>query len=177
MKISDRHLAEYYVKNCTKKRATCATIIFPYSNQSNHWFGVLPLLSSFLKLPINTSKRTIILLIIQIHSPLKWHDFHNTGIKSFSFLCILLGTQRIVGQRVSTKSWIALISSFLYANISITCSNTSISSNVYVKGDKMMRENNPVRLTFDSCCSFSGPQCAAAYRENWNSCTCIKHRC
>ena len=97
----------------------CDTIIFPYSNQSNHWFGVLPLLLSFLKLPINTSKHTIILLIIQIHSPLKWHDFHNTGIKNFSFLCILLDTQRIVGQRVSTKSRMALISSFLYVNIGI----------------------------------------------------------
>ena len=44
-----------------------------------------------------------------------------------------------------------------------------LRSNIHVKGDKMKRENNPVRLTFNSWCSLSVPQCAAAYRENWNS--------
>ena len=41
-----------------------------------------------------------------------------------------------------------------------------LSSNIHVKGDKIMRENNPVWLMFDSWCSLSVRQCAAAYREN-----------
>ena len=38
-----------------------------------------------------------------------------------------------------------------------------LSSNIHVKREKMMRENNPVRLTFDSWCSLSVPQCATTY--------------
>ena len=44
------------------------------------------------------------------------HSALNTGIKSFSFLC---WTLRIVRQKVGTQSWMAVISSFLYANIGI----------------------------------------------------------
>lgn len=84
---------------------------------------------------------------------------------SFSFLC---GTQWMLGQKESTKSWMPVISlSPLWEILLLLI--LVLSSNIYVKGDKMMRENNLVRLTFDSWCSLSGPQCAAAYRENWNS--------
>ena len=44
-----------------------------------------------------------------------------------------------------------------------------LSSNIHVKGDKMKKEDNLVRLTFDSWCSLSVPHCTAVYRENWIS--------
>ena len=40
-----------------------------------------------------------------------------------------------------------------------------LSSNIHVKGDKMTRENNPVRLAFNSWCLLSVPRCTAAFRE------------
>ena len=63
-----------------------------------------------------------------------------TGIKSFSFLC---GTQRILGQKVSTKSWLPAIS---LSHLREYCYYLMLSSNIRVKGDKMKRENNPIRL-------------------------------
>ena len=85
--------------------------------------------------------------------------FINTGIKSYSFLC---WAQRIVGQKVSTKSWMAAISSFPLHEYWYYL---VLRSNIHVKGDKMKRGNNPIRLPFDSWCSLSVPQCAATYRE------------
>ena len=40
-----------------------------------------------------------------------------------------------------------------------------LSSNIHVKGDKVTRENNPLRLAFNSWCLLSVPRCTAAYRE------------
>ena len=37
------------------------------------------------------------------------------------------------------------------------------------KGDKMKRENNPIRLPLETWCSLSVPQCAASNKGNWNS--------
>ena len=80
-----------------------------------------------------------------------------------SYVC---GTQRILGQKVSTKSWMAAISlSPLreYCYLVICC-------NVRVKGDKMKRENkNPIKLPLETWCSLSVPQCAASNKGNWNS--------
>ena len=43
------------------------------------------------------------------------------------------------------------------------------SSNIRVKGDKMKRENDPIRLPLETWCSLSVPQCAASNKGNWNS--------
>ena len=95
----------------------------------------------------------------------------NTGIKSFSFLC---GTQRIVGQKVSTKSWMAALS---LSPLREHRYYLVLSSNIRVKGDKMKRENNPIRLPLETWCSLSVPQCAESNRGNWNSwCLYIKKR-
>ena len=90
---------------------------------------------------------------------LQWY----TGIKSFSFLW---GTQRILGQKVCTKSWIAAIS---LSPLHEYCYYLVLSSNVLVKGDKMNQENNPIRLPFETLCSPSVPQCVASNKGNWNS--------
>ena len=83
--------------------------------------------------------------------------------KSFSSL---YGAQRISGQKVSTKSWMAAIS---LSSLREHWYYLVLSSNIRVKGDKMKRENNPRRLPLETWCSLSVPQCAASNRENWNS--------
>ena len=87
----------------------------------------------------------------------------HTGIKSFSFLC---GTQHILGQKVSTKSWMAAIS---LSPLREHWYYSVLSSNIRVKGDKIKRENKPIRLPLETWCSLSVPQCTASNRGNWNS--------
>ena len=87
----------------------------------------------------------------------------NTGIKSFSFFC---WTLCIVGQKVSTKSWMTVIS---LSPLPEYCYYLLGSSNIRVKGDKMKRENSPIRLPLETWCSLSIPQCAASNKGNWNS--------
>ena len=87
----------------------------------------------------------------------------NTGIKSFSFFC---WTLCIVGQKVSTKSWMTAISLSPFREY---CYYLVLSSNTRLKGDKMKRENNATRLPLKTWCSLSAPQCAASNKGNWNS--------
>ena len=87
----------------------------------------------------------------------------NTGIKSFSFFC---WTLCIVGQKVSTKSLMTAIS---LSPLREYCYYLVRSSNIRVKGDKMKRENNLIRLPLETWCSLSVPQCAASSKGNWNS--------
>ena len=49
------------------------------------------------------------------------------------------------------------------------CYYLVLSSNIRVKGDKMKRENNPIRLPLETWCSLFVPQCAASNKGNWNS--------
>ena len=86
-----------------------------------------------------------------------------TGIKSFSFFC---WTLCIVGQKVSTKSWMTAIS---MSPLREYCYYLVQSSKIRVKGDKMKKENNPIRLPFETWCSLSVPQCVASNKGNWNS--------
>ena len=53
---------------------------------------------------------------------------------------------------MSTKSGMAVTSSF---SLREYWYNLVLSSNFHVEGDKVMPDNNPVRLTFDSWCSLS----------------------
>ena len=89
--------------------------------------------------------------------------FGNTGIKSFSFFC---WTLCIVGQKVSSKSWMTAIS---LSPLREYCYYLVQSSNIRVKGVKMRRENNPISLPLETWCSLSVPQCAASNKGNWNS--------
>ena len=89
---------------------------------------------------------------------LQWY----TGIKSFTFLW---GTQCILGQKVCTKSWMAAHLSPLREH----CYYLVLSSNVLVKGDKVNRENNLIRLPLETWCSLSVPKCIASNKGNWNS--------
>ena len=86
-----------------------------------------------------------------------------TGIKSFSFFC---WTLCIVGQKVRTKSWMTAIS---LSPLREYCYYLVWSSNIRVKGDKMKRENNPIRLPLETWWSLSVPQCAASNKGKWNS--------
>ena len=88
----------------------------------------------------------------------------NAGIKSSSFLC---GMQCILGQKVSTKSWMAALS---LSPLREYCYHFVLSSNIRLKGDKMKGENNPIRLPLETWCSLSVPQCTASNKANWNSC-------
>ena len=63
----------------------------------------------------------------------------------------------------------ALNGSHIFKSLSEYWNYLVLSSNNHVKGVKMKRENNPVRLPFGSWCVFSVLQCAPAYRGNWNS--------
>ena len=56
------------------------------------------------------------------------------------FLC---GTQRILRQKVSTKSRMATISLLTLREY---CYYLVLNSNIREKGEKMKRENNPIRL-------------------------------
>ena len=89
-----------------------------------------------------------------------WLRWLYTGIKSFSFLC---GTQRILGQKVSTKSRMAAIP---LSPLREYCYYLIVGSNIRVKGDKMKRENNPIKLLLEAWCSLSVPQCAASHKGN-----------
>ena len=91
----------------------------------------------------------------------------NTCIKSFSFLC---GTQRIVGQKVSTKSWMAAIS---LSPLREHRYYLVLISNIRAKGYKMKRENNPIRLPLETWCSLSVPQCAEFPEETETLDACI----
>ena len=44
-----------------------------------------------------------------------------------------------------------------------------LGSNICVKGDKMKRENNPIRQPLETWCSLSVPQCTASNKGNRNS--------
>ena len=52
------------------------------------------------------------------------------------------------------------------------CYYLVLSSNIRVKGYKMERENNPIRLPLETWCSLTVLQCAASNKGN----TCI-HQC
>ena len=96
----------------------------------------------------------------------EWSGFcSNTGIKSFSIM-ILCGTQRILGQKVSTKSCMAAVS---LSPLCEYCYYLLLSSNIRVKGKKMKRENNPIRPPLQTWCSLTVPQCAASNKGNKNS--------
>ena len=82
---------------------------------------------------------------------------------SVLFVC---GTQRILGQKVTTECWMAAISS---SPLREYCYCLVLSSNIRVKEDKMKRENNPIRLPLETWCSLSVPQCTASNKGNWNS--------
>ena len=93
-----------------------------------------------------------------------FHFFNlHTSIKSFSFFC---QTLCIVGQKVSTKSWMAAIS---LSPLREYCYNLVLSCNIRVKGDKIKREYNPVRLPLETWYSLTVPQCATSSKGNWNS--------
>ena len=62
----------------------------------------------------------------------------------------LLGAQRIVGQ----SEYEVLNGSHIFISLCEYWYYLVLSSNIHVKGDKMKSNKNPVRLTFDSLCSF-----------------------
>ena len=80
----------------------------------------------------------------------------------------LCGTQCILGQKVSPKSWMAAIS---LSPLWEYCYNLVLSCNIRVKGDKIKREYNPVRLPLETWYSLTVPQCATSSKGNWNSCS------
>ena len=94
-----------------------------------------------------------------------FHQFY-TGIKSFGFLC---DTQRILGQKVITKSWMATIA---LSPLREYCYYLVLSSNIQVTRDKMKGENKPMRLPLETWCSLSVTQCTLSNKGNWNS-SCI----
>ena len=83
-----------------------------------------------------------------------------TGIKIFSLLCWAHGAlwDRKGAPSLKWQSFLHFFTQLLVLFGS--------KFHYSLKGEKMMRENKPLRLTFDSWCSLSLPQCAAAYREN-----------
>jgi len=61
------------------------------------------------------------------------------------------------------KSWIAAISLSPWRELWYYLAP---SSNIWVKGDKMRRENNPIRLPLETWCSLSVPKCTASNKGN-----------
>ena len=71
---------------------------------------------------------------------------------------VLSVPQHIVGQKVNGSHIFISLREYWYYLV--------LSSDIHIEGGKIMRENNPVRLPFDSWYSLCVPQCAAAWREN-----------
>ena len=65
-----------------------------------------------------------------------------------------------------TESEHQVLNGNLFISICKYCYYSVLSSNIHEKGDKLKREINPLRLPFNSWCSLSVYQCAAANREN-----------
>ena len=101
----------------------------------------------------------------------------NTGIECFCFLC---GTQCILGQKVSTKSWMAAVS---LSPLREYCYYLVLSSNIREKerrlgkqsykaakesSYKTILENNPIRLLLETWCSLTVSRCAASNKGNWS---------
>jgi len=98
-----------------------------------------------------------------------------TGNECFCFLC---GTQCILKQKVSTKSWMAAVS-LLREN----CYYLVLSSNIPEKerrlgkqsykaakeSYKRILENNPIRLPLETWCSLTVSRSAASNKGNWSS--------
>ena len=85
---------------------------------------------------------------------------YNTGSKSCSFLC---GTQRIVGQKVSTKSLVTALSDCIRSSSYILLHEywnlVPNNNNIRVKETKIW-------LLFKTGCSLFVPRCAAYHKEN-----------
>ena len=70
----------------------------------------------------------------------------------------------VTGTRSSSR--LLLNPSRLLQNFNNEKLDLVLSSNIRLKGDKMRRENNPIRLPLETWCSLSVPQCTASNKAN-----------
>ena len=85
---------------------------------------------------------------------------HHLSIQA-SRVSLSFVTQHILGQKVSTKSWMATIS---LSPLCEYCYYLVLSSNICVKGDKMKRGNNPIRLLLETYLDWKR---SSGWLESW----------
>ena len=97
---------------------------------------------------------------LDVTLPKSQKHVRHTGIKSFSFLC---RTLRIVGQKVSTKS-------FMAASLDSFPSSSSLllheDWNLVPNNNNTRMKETKIWLPFKTWCSLSVPRCAAYHKGN-----------